>query len=96
MKVALITRYGSPDVIRIAEVAKPTPEPGEVLIRVYATSVNRTDSGELAPFLLLRLAFGIWKPHRSIRARSGVPPSMSFRKSLCRPRTLSGIIGALQ
>jgi NADPH:quinone reductase-like Zn-dependent oxidoreductase len=66
MKAALITRYGSPDVIRIAEVAKPTPEPGEVLIRVYATSVNRTDSGELAPFLLLRLAFGIWKPRRSI------------------------------
>ena len=66
MKAALITRYGSPDVIRITEVAKPTPEPGEVLIRVHAASVNRTDCGELAPFLLLRLVFGIWKPRRSI------------------------------
>jgi NADPH:quinone reductase-like Zn-dependent oxidoreductase len=66
MKAALITRYGSPDVIRIAEVAKPTPEPGEILIRVHATSVNRTDSGELAPFLPLRLVFGLWRPRRSI------------------------------
>src|SRR5258708_21752825 len=66
MKAALITRYGSPDVIRITEVPKPTPEPDEVLVRVHATSVNRTDSGELTPFLPLRLVFGIWRPRRSI------------------------------
>jgi NADPH:quinone reductase-like Zn-dependent oxidoreductase len=66
MKAALITRYGSPDVIRITEVPKPTAEPGEVLIRVHAASVNRTDCGELAPFLLLRMVFGIWRPRRSI------------------------------
>ena len=66
MKAALITRYGSPDVIRITEVPKPTAEPGEVLIRVHAASVNRTDCGELAPFLLLRLVFGILRPRRSI------------------------------
>jgi len=66
MKAALVTRYGSPDVIRIAEVAKPTPERGEVLVRVHAASVNRTDCGELAPFLLLRLVFGLWRPRRSI------------------------------
>lgn len=66
MKAALITRYGSPDVIQVTEVAKPIPKPGEVLVRVHAASVNRTDSGELAPFLLLRLVFGIWRPRRSI------------------------------
>ena len=66
MRAALITRYGSPDVIRVTEVVKPNPEPGEVLVRVHAASVNRTDSGELAPFLLLRLVFGIWRPRRSI------------------------------
>jgi NADPH:quinone reductase-like Zn-dependent oxidoreductase len=66
MKAALITRYGSPDVIRVTEVAKPNPGPGEVLIRVHAASVNRTDCGELAPLLFLRLVFGIWRPRRSI------------------------------
>lgn len=66
MKAAIITRYGSPDVIRITEVTKPTPEPGEVLVRVHATSVNRTDCGELRPFLLLRLFYGLWRPRRSI------------------------------
>ena len=66
MKAALITRYGTPDVIRVTEVAKPTPERGEILVRVHAASVNRTDCGELAPFLLLRLFFGIRRPRRSI------------------------------
>jgi NADPH:quinone reductase-like Zn-dependent oxidoreductase len=66
MKAALITRYGSPDVIQVTEVAKPIPEPGDILVRVHATSVNRTDCGELAPFVLLRLVFGLLRPRRSI------------------------------
>ena len=45
MKAAVRTRYGPPDVIRISEVAKPTPEDGEVLVMVHATTVNRTDCG---------------------------------------------------
>src|SRR6185369_8718874 len=66
MKAALITRYGSPDVIRVTEVPKPTPEPGEVLVRVHAASVNRTDCGELAAPLIGRLFYGFWRPRRSI------------------------------
>ena len=66
MKAALITGYGTPDVIRIADVAKPAPEPGELLVRVHATSVNRTDCGELGPPLIGRLFFGIRRPRRSI------------------------------
>ena len=66
MKAALITRYGSPDVIRITEVTKPTPQPGEVLVRVHVTSVNRTDCGELEAPLIGRLIYGFWRPGRSI------------------------------
>lgn len=43
MKAALITRYGSPDVIQLADVPRPLLGPGELLVRVRATSVNRTD-----------------------------------------------------
>jgi NADPH:quinone reductase-like Zn-dependent oxidoreductase len=67
MKAAVITRYGSPDVIRILEVPKPSPAAGEVLVRVHAASVNRTDCGELRarPFLM-RFFYGLRRPQRTI------------------------------
>jgi NADPH:quinone reductase-like Zn-dependent oxidoreductase len=66
MKAAVITRYGSPDVVKIREVPKPTPEAGEVLIRVHATTVNRTDCGELRPYFIGRFFFGLRRPRRTI------------------------------
>ena len=65
MKAAVVTRYGPPDVVKIGEAPKPTPEAGEVLIRVHATTVNRTDYGELRPGLL-RIFFGLRRPKRLI------------------------------
>src|SRR5437016_620629 len=65
MKAALITRYGSPDVIRIVEVPKPLPGPGELLVRVRSTSVNRTDCGELVGGIA-RAAYGFFRPRRQI------------------------------
>ena len=43
VKAAVCTRYGPPDVVRIAEVDKPTAGDNEVLVKVHATTVNRTD-----------------------------------------------------
>ena len=43
MKAAQITSYGTPDVLRIDEVDRPTPGPGEVLVSVAASSVNGHD-----------------------------------------------------
>jgi len=53
MKAAVHTRYGPPDVVRISEVDKPTANDNEVLVKVHATTVNRTDSGLRAakPFI---------------------------------------------
>jgi len=45
MKAAIYTQYGPPEVVQIKEVAKPIPKPNEVLIRVRASTVNRTDCG---------------------------------------------------
>ena len=43
MKAIVYTEYGSPDVLHLAEVAKPAPKDDEVLIRVHATPVNFGD-----------------------------------------------------
>ena len=66
MKAAIITRYGSPDVVKVVEASKPAPAAGEVLVRVHATTVNRTDCGELRPRLIGRLLFGLRRPRRTI------------------------------
>lgn len=63
MKAAVNTRYGPPDVIKIREIPKPEPKAGEILIKVHATTVSRTDRGILRadPFIV-RLFFGLWRP----------------------------------
>src|SRR5512146_1418970 len=43
MKAIVYTEYGSPDVLKIKEVGKPNPKDNEILIRVYAASVNFGD-----------------------------------------------------
>ncbi|MGD0550094.1 MAG: NAD(P)-dependent alcohol dehydrogenase [Candidatus Bathyarchaeia archaeon] len=63
MKAIVCTKYGSPDVLQLKEVAKPIPEDNEVLVEVHAASVNDWDWGLLRgkPFLN-RLLFGLLKP----------------------------------
>jgi len=43
MKAIVFTKYGSPDVLELKEVEKPTPKDDEVLIRVHAASINDWD-----------------------------------------------------
>ncbi|HYH08703.1 MAG TPA: NAD(P)-dependent alcohol dehydrogenase [Thermoanaerobaculia bacterium] len=72
MKAVVYKQYGGPDVLRFAEVPMPVPGPGEVLIRIHATTVNSGDwrvrSLEVpAGFgLLSRLALGIRGPRQPI------------------------------
>ena len=58
MKAATIVRYGSPGVIEVRDVPAPVPGPDEVLVRVHAATVNRTDCGELLHPTLIRLLSG--------------------------------------
>lgn len=44
MKAAVVDRYGPPEVVQIREVPKPVPGPGEILVRITATTVNSGDA----------------------------------------------------
>jgi NADPH:quinone reductase-like Zn-dependent oxidoreductase len=63
MKAAVRSIYGPSCVLSIQEVEMPTPGDGEVLIRVYATTVNRTDCHILrGKPLIMRFITGLFKP----------------------------------
>ena len=67
MRAAVNRRYGSPDVIEVCEMPRPRPGPGELLVAVHATTVNRTDCGFLRahPFFI-RIFSGFPTPKRNI------------------------------
>lgn len=63
MKAAIRSKYGQPEVLSIREVDKPVPRDTEVLIKVLATTVNRTDCAILTgkPFIM-HLFYGFFNP----------------------------------
>ena len=72
MKAIVCTKYGSPDVLQLREVEKPTPKDNEVLVKVYATTVTAMDrrirsfTVPLSYWLFARIALGLRKPKRAI------------------------------
>ena len=67
MKAIVYTEYGAPDVLKLKEVSKPVPADNEVLIKIVATTVNRTDCATIRaiPFFM-RIATGLFKPKNQI------------------------------
>lgn len=67
MKAVVYTKYGSPSVLQLQEIEKPIPKENEVLVRIYAASVNSWDWDLLKgkPFLV-RMIGGLFKPRHKI------------------------------
>lgn len=67
MKAIVYTKYGSPKVLQLKDVEKPTPGADEVLIKIYAASINSWDWDALRgkPFIL-RIISGLLKPRHKI------------------------------
>jgi NADPH:quinone reductase-like Zn-dependent oxidoreductase len=64
VKAVVYHRYGSPDVLQLEEVAKPTPGDDEVLIRIYAAAVTAADCAIRNGDFAARLAFGLIRPRK--------------------------------
>lgn len=68
MKAIVATRYGSPDVIRFEEIAKPAPADNEILIKICAASVNPFDRNVLRgkPYFVRLMMGGLLKPKHTV------------------------------
>ncbi len=67
MRAIVYQKYGPPEVAKLKEVPKPIPKHNEVLVKVYATTVNRTDSGfRSAEYFVSRFWSGLLKPRFQI------------------------------
>jgi NADPH:quinone reductase-like Zn-dependent oxidoreductase len=67
MRAVVYREYGSPDVLHVEEVERPLLNDDEVLVKVHAASVNRTDCGfrQPRPFIV-RFFSGLLRPKKQI------------------------------
>jgi NADPH:quinone reductase-like Zn-dependent oxidoreductase len=67
MRAVVHERYGPPEVLRVADVARPVPKEDEVLVRVRASTVTRSDTGlRSVEYPFTRLITGVRRPKRTI------------------------------
>ncbi|MFN0031966.1 MAG: NAD(P)-dependent alcohol dehydrogenase [Flavobacteriales bacterium] len=67
MRAVVYSKYGPPEVARLIAVAKPSPKDNDVLVKVYSSTVNRTDAGfRSAQYFISRFWTGLLRPKYQI------------------------------
>lgn len=67
MRAIVYSKYGPPEVAKLMEVPKPLPKDNEILVKVYSSTVNRTDSGfRSAEYFVSRFWTGLFRPKYQI------------------------------
>ena len=67
MRAVVFDKYGPPEVQRLEDVERPVPQEDEVLVKIHATTVTRSDCGiRSAKPALIRLFFGLRRPKQRI------------------------------
>lgn len=67
MKAVVYTKYGPPEVAQLNEIPKPIAKENEILIKVYSSTVNRTDAGfRSASYFISRFWTGLFKPKNQV------------------------------
>lgn len=90
MKAVICTRYGSPDVLRLGEVVKPTPKDDEVLIKIHAASINARDWRLMRakPFFVRLMPGGLFHPKNQVLGSdfAGIVEAVGCNVKQIRPR----------
>ena len=95
MKAIVYTKYGTPDVLELKEVDKPVPRDEEVLINVYAVSLNDWDMGLLHGDFVNRMLNSPLRPRRQILGSDIAGTIEAVGKNVKRFRTGDKVYGDL-
>jgi 2-desacetyl-2-hydroxyethyl bacteriochlorophyllide A dehydrogenase len=68
MKAIVLTQYGGPEHLKLAEVAIPQPKDDQVLVKVHAVSVNSADYRLLSGLIPRMMGFGLFRPNKIMGA----------------------------
>jgi len=67
MRAVVFRKYGTPDVLHVEEIERPTPKENEVLVKVEASTVTRSDTGlRSSEYFFARIFTGLLRPRRTI------------------------------
>jgi len=94
VKAVVYTKYGPPEVLQLKEVEKPIPEDDEVLVRVDATTVNRTDCATIRaiPFFA-RIITGLFRPKKQIPGTEFAGEIEAVGRNVSSPKTGDKVFG---
>ena len=95
MKAVIYAKYGGPEVLQIKEIEKPAPKDNEVLIKIYAVSINDWDWGLLRGDLINRLLNGFTKPKRKTLGSDIAGQIESVGKNITKFKTGDNLYGDL-
>jgi len=95
LKAVIYTKYGGPEVLHIEEIEKPHPEDDEVLVKVYAVSINDWDDGLLHGDFINRMINGLFKPRRKILGSDIAGRIEAVGKNVTRFKTGDDVYGDL-
>lgn len=94
MKASIRRKYGSSNQIKIENIEKPIPKDNEILIKVYATTVNRTDCANLTaqPFIM-RFVLGLFRPRKIILGTDFAGEIVSLGRNVTSFKVKDNVVG---
>jgi NADPH:quinone reductase-like Zn-dependent oxidoreductase len=93
MKAVYFTKYGTSEVLNIKDIEVPIPEEDELLIKVHATTFNRTDCAIISGPFLMRLFTGLLKPGKSVPGTDFAGQVVKTGKNVTRFRAGDKVFG---
>jgi len=95
LKAIVYAKYGGPEVLQINEIEKPFPKDNEVLIKIYAVSINDWDFGLLEGDFVNRMLNGLLKPKKKILGSDIAGRIEAVGKNVTRFKTGDDVYGDL-